>query len=119
LDVLAPLGCHYYYNEPAEQWEVALFASNTEVVGGKRDGSLKPSRFSVDLQRVIAEFDSVSALHWQTLSMGPADELGPHLSLEGTFESRSVWLRILAHAPARFESGRYFRLYEMRLEDIW
>ena len=47
LDVLAPLGCHYHDADGV--WEVTLFASLTEVVGGAKDGVLRRSKFSVDL----------------------------------------------------------------------
>ncbi len=118
-DVLAPLGCHYHHNRPLDQWEVTLFASRTEVVGGKLDGVTTTSGFSLDLKPIFRMFDEVINFHWQTVSMGPDDDLGPHVSIEGQNEGHSVWLRVLATPPAQFDTGRTLNAYSMRLEDAW
>ena len=119
MDVLSPIGCHYYHSRDRNQWEVTLFASKTEVVGGQRDGLVSPSKFTVDVGGVIDLFTEVTALNWQALPVGPGDELGPHVSLEGVFQGHAVWLRILAKAPRRYKAGRRASVYEFHLEDIW
>ena len=119
VDVLAPLGCHYYFNKSRNQWEVTLFASKTETVGGEFDGKISSSKFNLDLKILSEMFSEVTRFHWQALAIGPDDELGPHLSLEGIYQGRSVWLRIPATAPSRFTSGRCFNAYEFRLTDNW
>jgi hypothetical protein len=120
VDTLSPIGCHYFHNEePPEQWEVSVFAARTEIVGGERDGQETSSRFTLDLKRVVRLFSEVKRLHWQGLEFGADDEVGSHISIEGIYLGRPVWLRILAHAPKRFESGRYAHAYQVRLEDLW
>lgn len=119
LDVLAPIGCHYYRNRAIDQWEVTLFASRTEIVGGERDGQLTNSRFDLDLRAVLELFEHVAGAHWQTMALGPDDELGAHISIEGTFQGKSVWVRILSHPPTRFDKGRNVHVHGLRIEDVW
>lgn len=119
MDLLAPIGCHSYYNEHSDQWEVTLFASSTEVIGGQFDGKRNASKFAVDLRALFDLFSKVHHFEWQALPMGDDDELGAHISIEGSFEGHSVWFRFLAQAPRRFESGRYIITDELRLEDVW
>jgi hypothetical protein len=119
VDLLSPVGCHYYRNQARDQWEVTLFASSTEVIGGRYDGRITASKFCLDLRELLGLFDDVTGFQWQALPLGPEDELGPHISLEGRYEGRSVWLRILATAPPRFETGRCLNARDLRLDDVW
>ena len=119
VDIPPPIGCHYYFNKVSDQWEVSLFAANTETIGGERDGCVSYSRFGLDLKELMTAFDEIATCSWQALSLGSDDEVGPHVSLEGTFEGHNVWLRVLAQPPARFRTGRYLKAYELRFEDAW
>lgn len=119
FDILAPLGCHYYHNRARDQWELTIFASNTETVGGPFDGKLTASKFYVDILGLLQFFNTVDGCHWQALKVGPDDDLGPHLSVEGETDGQSVWLRVLAAAPERFQAGRYFNTYDLRLVEEW
>ncbi len=119
VDLLSPLGCHFYHNKALDQWEVTLFASRTHIVGGPLDGREKSSSFHVDLQGVHETFDEVLNFHWQPQSLGGEDDLGPHVAVEGTFDGRSVWVRILAESPERYEAGRHVHAYDYRVEDKW
>lgn len=119
MDLLAPIGCHHYYNKALRCWEISVFASRTETIGGEKDGQRLPSQFVLDLQALQDVLSSVVAFHWQALPAGPDDEVGAHISIEGTYDGHTVWLRILAAAPERFECGRRVLVYEDRLEDRW
>ena len=119
MDLLSPLGCHFYHNKALDQWEVSLFASRTEIIGGPFDGRERSSSFQVDLKGVAAIFDAVLQFHWQTHSLGGEDDLGPHIAVEGTYEGRSVWVRVLSESPERFDAGRSFNAYDLRVEDNW
>jgi hypothetical protein len=119
MDILSPIGCHFFYNKKNQQWEVSLFASATEIVGGEKDGIVNSSNFSADLKSIAGIFTEVHRLDWQALSNGSEDEVGPHISFEGNYEGHEVWLRILASAPKRFEAGRKVNVYECQLEDVW
>lgn len=119
VDVLAPLGCHYYHNRARDQWEVTLFVSNSETVGGRFDGKVSSSRFTLNLLELQREFTTIEKMHWQPLQLDHDDQLGPCVSVEGTFGERNVWLRILATPPQDFEVGRYVMASSMQLEDRW
>ena len=122
IDVLAPIGCHYHCTRfPHNQWEVTLFVGKTEIVGGSQDGSQFSSPFTVDLEQLIAVFSEVTSFHWQALTVGAKDELGPHISVEGYFEGHSVWLRLLAEAPKQFDTSRHAHVEsdDVALHDIW
>ncbi len=116
-DVLAPIGCHYHFEN--DVWEVTIFASRTEVLGGERDGLRFPSRFVLDIKGLLDLFSSVEAIEWQALSQGPDDEIGANLAVLGTLDGGQVCLRIPSEAPDRFEVGRLANVYEMRFIDVW
>lgn len=117
VDVLSPLGCHYHCEDGV--WEVALFASLTQVVGGAQDGVLRRSRFSVDLLKIMRIFSKASVLNWQAHQFSAADELGAHVAVEGIYEGETVSLRILSTPPRRFPAGRQATIYEAAWNDIW
>ncbi|WP_145219811.1 hypothetical protein [Gimesia alba] len=119
VDVLAPIGCHFFFNDSCNEWEVTLFASNTEIVGGEWDGVLAPSKFCFDILKVGEIFEEVQAMHWQALPVNFDDQLGPHISIEGTYEGHQVWVRVLAESPEEFEPGRRVKAYEFDLREIW
>lgn len=119
VDILAPIGCHCYHNRAIDQWELTLFASATETVGGQYDGRRTTSRFVLNLENILDNFDTVNKFHWQAHALGPLDDLGPHLSIEGTVDGHSVWLRVLASPPEEVDAGRTFEAYSLRLTDHW
>ena len=118
---LAPVGCHFHRNDEAEtpQWEVTLFVSSTEVCGGARDGQCVFSRFMVDLRELMAAFDVVESCYWQAQTMTDDDQLGPHVGGEGRFQGHSVWLRITAQPPSKFEPGRVYDQASNELQNRW
>ena len=117
VDVLAPLGCHFHRD--GDVWEVSLFASSTEIVGGQQDGNVRPSRFAVDLAALTGVFEQVQTFHWQVMAANRWDELGAHVSLEGRYQGHAIWLRILSRAPQRFQPGRQARVYDLSWEEVW
>ncbi|MAG94505.1 MAG: hypothetical protein CMJ48_12255 [Planctomycetaceae bacterium] len=119
IDFLSPLACHHYFDEERGEWEIAIFASRTEVVGGDLDGRRKSSRFSIDLMQVFTIFRDITRYDWQALPAGEDDEIGAHISILGSFQGHAVHVRILAQAPERFETGRLAKTYELRFEDAW
>lgn len=116
-DLLSPLGCHYCYVD--ERWEVTLFAAHTEIMGGRKDGARRSSKFSINLTELSTLFSEVTSCEWQSLPMGPKDDLGSHISMEGLYAGQQVWLRILASAPRRFHPGRLAHVRELVWEDMW
>ena len=117
VEVMSPLGCHFL--QEGDHWEITLFASATEIVGGEQDGEQRASRFIVDVLAIQRLFDRVEGMEWQPLRIGAQDEAGAHLSVHGLFEGHSVWLRVLARPPKRFVAGRQARVYERSWQDTW
>lgn len=118
-DPLAPIGCHYYYDEATEVWEVTLFVSLTETLGGELDGQFTRSRFSVELLGWREIFSEIHRFSWQAVSMGENDDLGPHLAVEGRVGEHKIWLRIVAEPPKPFQAGRIADAYGMDFHDCW
>ena len=116
-DVLAPIGCHYCCVE--KTWEISLFASSTQIVGGGHDGDVRRSRFCLDVEAVRKLFDEVDSVTWQAHTLATDDELGPHVELHGTYADKDVKLRILVFPPKRFASGRRAIVYEPAWEETW
>lgn len=115
----APIGCHYHYGEKLGEWEVTVFVSDTEVVGGRRDGTLVPYAIQVDLQEAIKLFDEMPRVYWLAGAEGKDNELDQHLSMEGSVKGHQVWLRILAQAPQQSSPGRLLHASSGKLEDLW
>ena len=116
-DVLAPIGCHYC--QVGQAWEISLFVSRTEIVGGECDGESRNSKFILDVPALMQLFERVPTVTWQAQSHGDEDELGPHVALAGRFAGRNVSLRVLAHPPQRFAPGRQAVVYTNTVEDCW
>ena len=119
VDVLSPIGCHFFHHLSRDEWEVTLFASNTEIVGGEWDGVLAPSKFCFDILKLGEIFQEVRDLFWQALPVDFDDQLGSHVSIEATYEGHQVWVRILAESPEEFEPGRRIQTYDFNLKEIW
>ena len=117
VDLLGPVGCHFCVVE--ETWEITVFVSSTQIVGGRKDGVLRHSRFHVDLQAVTGLFSEIRSIAWQPLALAAEDDLGPHLAIEGSCRGNAVWLRILARAPKHFEAGRRAVVYDAAWEETW
>ncbi len=117
VDVLAPIGCHVF--RAPEHWEVTLFVSATEVVGGRQDGRQRTSRFFLDVQALSQIFDVVRSVVWQAQGLGAGDDVGPHLAVEGDYCGHPVWLRVPATAPHVFPAGRQAHVHHQTWEEVW
>jgi hypothetical protein len=116
-DILSPLGCHYQHLN--EVWEITLFASKTEIVGGPQDGLNYSSGFNIEVLGLTKLFSEVENVSWQSQTLGPTDDLGTHISVEGIYADRKVWLRITSKAPERFGVGRRALINQQRIEELW
>ncbi len=117
FDCLSPMGCHYFLED--DIWEVTLFCSATELVGGEQDGKMTYSRFHTDVAGVVIEFTSVEAIEWQNCSIGIDDDLGAHLGIRGRVQNQELWLRILAKPPRDFGCGRIADLVNEEFIERW
>jgi hypothetical protein len=119
VDILSPLGCHCYHNRARDEFELTVFASRTQIIGGHMDGQEVGSSFDVNLGDVMDLFDEPPRVGWQALAKGKEDQLGPHVSFEGTYMGQAVWLRILSQSPDRYEHGRNLNIHTLKLDDLW
>ena len=117
IDVMPPVGCHYHLFDGI--WEITLFASTTEVIGGMKDGERQASPFYLNIQQANKLFDVVTAIEWQTLPACNDDELGSHVAMEGISAGHEILLRVCSHAPDRYHPGRFANVYDDRWVEIW
>lgn len=98
---MGPLG--YRYGEDEDFWEVNVYPTPVELVGGAVDGEVVAPGFTLDVEQLQAAFDRIVALMWHSLGF-PHDE-GPRLVVEGVYQGRRVFLQVLAYAPEDEEPG--------------
>ncbi len=98
---MGPLGMRY--REEEGFWEVWVYPTPVELVGGRHDGEIVVPGFTLDLEQLRAAFDSVAAFGWNSLGLN-SDE-GPCVSIEGHFQGREIFLQVLAHFPEGEEPG--------------
>src|SRR4051812_38888655 len=92
---MGPLG--FRYGEDEGSWEVVVYPTPVELLGGAHDGAVVAPGFAMDLEGLRAAFDRVDDLGWSALGLHDPD--GPHVWVEGVYGGREVWLRVLAQAP--------------------
>lgn len=100
---MGPIG--FLYGEEEGAWEVVIYPTPVELVGGAIDGEVVSPGFSLDLEILRALFDRVDALQWTAHSLGPDDPERPHISIEGIYRGHEIWLRVLTYAPDDEEPG--------------
>ena len=98
---MGPLGLRY--QEEESFWEVWIYPTPVELVGGAHDGAMVVPGLRLDLEQLRQEFDSIVALGWDALGLNWPE--GPHVFIEGVFRGREVCLQVLANAPEDEEPG--------------
>jgi hypothetical protein len=98
---LGPLGLRYAEEDGC--WEVTIYPTPVELVGGAHDGEVVAPGFTLDLEQLRAAFDSIVALGWNALGLN--DPEGPHVHVEGVYQGRELFLQVLAQAPDDEEPG--------------
>jgi hypothetical protein len=93
------------YHEEDDLVELVVYATPVELVGGEHDGTIVIPGFTLDVQALQAVFERVTDLYWNAQGLGPGDNGGPHISIEGPYRGHHVWLRVLAEAPDDEEPG--------------
>jgi len=99
--VLGPLV--YRYGEEDGSWEVVIYPSPVELVGGALDGDVVTPGFTLHLEGLRAAFQRVDELCWN--AVGLIGHEGPYVTIEGEYQGHEVYLRILAYAPEDEEPG--------------
>jgi hypothetical protein len=96
------------YSEEEGFWEVDMYSTPVELVGGPDDGAIVTPGFSVDLEQLRSAFDKIEDLGWN--SIGWQDGRGPFVWIEGVYEGRELFLRLLAEPPAGQEAAMKLRV---------
>ncbi|MGO9462703.1 MAG: hypothetical protein ACLQVF_00870 [Isosphaeraceae bacterium] len=78
-------------------WEVDIFPTAVELIGGAEDGAVVNPLFSVDLEQLRLTFDRVDDFGWNALGWHDGD--GPFVWVEGAHLGRPLYLRVLAEDP--------------------
>lgn len=117
FEPLPPIGCHYFFAEAG--WEITVFPSLTEIVGGPEDGRKTAARVCVQVARAVSLFSEVREISWQCRPVNDDDELGAHLYIDGTHDNQAVSVQMLATAPPSFEPGRRAHFHQGRMSDAW
>jgi hypothetical protein len=95
----------FRWRQEGDFWEIAVYYTPGEVIGGAEDGAVIVPGFSLHVQELISAFEKVTGACWHSHSFGPHDSLGPHISIEGVYQGHEVWLQVLAEAPEDEEPG--------------
>ena len=98
---MGPLG--YRYGEEDGLWQIDLYPTPVELVGGADDGEVVAPGFSLDIEQLRGLFDRIDALAWQSLGF-PSGE-GPHVAVEGVYQGHEIFVQVLAYAPDDEEPG--------------
>ena len=93
----------FRYGEEDGFWEVILYPTPVELVGGASDGEVVQPGFTLDLEGLRSAFEQIDALSWNSLGFG--DSEGPYVAIEGKVQGHTVYLQILAYAPEDEEPG--------------
>lgn len=114
---MPPLGCHYHQCESG--WEISIFPSQTEIVGGPKDGRQIAARFRMNVLSVAQLFSQVEELTWQSKAVNEDDQLSNHVAIAGLVEGVPVAVRVLKTAPACFDPGRKVLVNNGSLIETW
>src|SRR5438552_16990427 len=94
---MGPLG--FRYREEDGVWDLIVYPTPVELVGGAQEATVVLPGFSLDLYVFLSAFERLTALDWCAQGFGPSDSDGPCVSLEGRYQGHEVWLRVLAEPP--------------------
>jgi hypothetical protein len=98
---MGPLGC--CFDEDEGFWQINLYPTSVELVGGAADARIVAPGFSLNIERFRGLFDRIDDFQWESLGF-PGSE-GPHVVVEGVYRGHEVLVQVLAYAPEDEESG--------------
>lgn len=91
------------YQRADDFWEIWIYPTPVELVGGARDGAVLEPGFVLNVEQLRMAFDSVVDMGWNALGLNFVE--GPHFYVEGAFGGRELFLQVLAHPPEGEEPG--------------
>ena len=98
LGTESDVGGHVFQNIDGE-WEVTLF-QNSEISDRLENIEELRGAMSINVFDLVRVFDDVRSCRWQSAPVGWDDDLGAHLSIEGSYHGETIWLRMTARLPS-------------------
>lgn len=98
---IGPMGLRYRQDE--QRWEVLVYPLPIEMIGGAHDGGVVAPNYSLHLPSLLSHLTHVHSIDWE--AFGVSDDDPPCLSIDGIYQHRHIWLRLLAYAPADVGPG--------------
>jgi hypothetical protein len=95
-----------------ERWEISMYLGNTEVVGGRVDGEVRPVAFQFDLVRLETVFDQIDECSWSAFPAGTVGEDAEarggersYVTIIGRYRENLLKLRVFGAPPAEAAPG--------------
>jgi hypothetical protein len=95
-----------------DRWDISMYLGNTEVVGGRVDGEVRPVAFQFDLVRLETVFDQIDECKWSAFPGGTvgedAEAMGcerSYLTIIGRYRENVLKLRVFGTPPAEAAPG--------------
>lgn len=101
---MGPLGARAWEEDGI--WDVWIYPTPVELVGGSEDGLMVAPGFALNLEQLRSAFDSIADFGWEALGL-ICDE-GPHIYIQGLYQGHTIVLQVLAEAPENEEPGLKF-----------
>jgi hypothetical protein len=98
----SPLGLRY--RQLDDVWDMLVYATPVEMIGGAHDGGRACPSFSFDVEGLRSAIGQVDSVTWEPHGARTVDDdVGPCIVIRGRFGSHAILLRVLAHAPLDVE----------------
>ena len=95
----------FRWRQEDDFWELTVYLTPVELVGGAVDGAVVYPAFSLDVQGLCSAFEELAAIRWNAHAFAPHDWTGPHISIEGVYRGHHVYLQVLSDPPEDEEPG--------------
>lgn len=103
LGFIGPLGYRWWEpenpNNGFDGWQIVVFPTPNEAAGGKHDGCKYVSGFHLNISQILASFNVVKAVVWNSPAQYNGDLDGPEFYIQGQFAGKDVWLRVFNLPP--------------------
>lgn len=106
LTGVARVGFDCRYEEAG--WVVRMYLGTSEIVGGPRDGQVRPMSFDFNLQQLVARFQHLEELCWTVLPPGAEDVEEPqaYVTISGKVDAENpVRIHVFAVPPSDVGPG--------------
>ena len=97
-DQMGPVGFRFRQDE-AGWWDIIVYPTPVELVGGAVDGEVGTPGFAYDLESLRPLFERVDRVVWNAHGVDVNDEDGPSIEVHGLYGGRELRVRFLAYAP--------------------